>query len=173
MFLTAQRNDPARRNEIVTRISAIHAASWKSAYRGILADNYLDHEVEADRLAHWQQRVPQLEAGVGEIFLATMASRPSGFVCIEIGPDSEWGALVDNLHVLPRYRGENIGGLLLAAAEDWARRHRQIQLHLWVFEENHSARRFYRREGWHEAERQSEEIPGGGERIVWRLIKRL
>ena len=78
----------------------------------------------------------------------------------------------DNLHVLPRFRGTNIGGHLLARGEDWARRHDQAQLYLWVFEENHAARRFYRREGWRDAERQLHEIPGGEKRAVWRLIKR-
>ncbi len=164
---------PAWQADVARCVADLHAANWKNAYRGIFPDAYLDNEVEAERLRHWQKRVPELVNGNGEIFLASVARRPAGFLCIEIGPDKEWGALVDNLHVLPRFRGTNLGVRLLTTGEDWARRHGQTQLHLWVFEENQAARRFYQREGWREAERRPDEIPGGEERIVWRLIKRL
>lgn len=151
---------------IAPLIAGLHAASWKVAYRGIFADAYLDGAVEAERLGHWQRRVPELVAGNGEIFLARLGQEAVGFVCVEIGPEREWGAFVDNLHMLPRLRGRRIGALLLARAAEWARAHGESQLYLWVFEANQQARRFYEREGWHAAERQIQEIPGGGERPV-------
>ncbi len=173
--MDAGRNDidEARQAEIARCVAGLHAANWKNAYRGIFSDVYLDNDVEAERLSHWQKRVPELVRGNGEIFVASVSNKPAGFLCVEIGPEKEWGALVDNLHVLPRFRGTSIGAKLLSAGEDWARRHDQSQLHLWVFEENHAARRFYQREGWREAERRPDTIPDGRERIVWRLIKRL
>lgn len=170
---TANDAELARLDEVSRLVAGLHVASWKSAYRGILSDAYLDDEIDGERRRHWQQRVPALAQGVGEIFLATISGRPAGFMCIEIGPEKEWGALVDNLHVLPHWRGTNIGGQLLACGEDWALRHGQRQLYLWVFEENLSARRFYQREGWREAERQQIDIPGGVNKAVWRLIKPL
>jgi len=169
---TANDLELARLDDVSRLVAGLHVESWKSAYRGILSDAYLDVEIDGERRRHWQQRVPELAQGVGEIFLATLAGRPAGFMCIEIGPEKKWGALVDNLHVLPRWRGANIGGQLLACGEDWALRHDQRQLYLWVFEENQSARRFYQREGWREAERRLIDIPGGVNKAVWRLIKR-
>ena len=167
-----QRDEFRRLDELAPLVASLHAASWKSAYRGIFPQAWLDAEVEGERLRHWRQRVHELAAGTGEIFLASIAQRPAGFLCIEIGPEKEWGALVDALHVLPSLRGRRVGGSLLARAEKWALDRGQRQMYLWVFEENHAARRFYRREGWHDAERQLQEVPGGERRAIWRLIKR-
>lgn len=158
----------------IARVAArIHAASWKVAYRGLFPDHYLDHEIDAERRQYWRKRVPQLFAGEGEIFLATVAGCTAGFLCIEVGEEREWGAYVDNLHVLPHLRGANIGGALLARGAAWARAHGQRQLYLWVFERNHAARRFYLRQGWRVAQRRLDPIPGGGRRMVLRLVKRL
>jgi hypothetical protein len=59
------------------------------------------------------------------------------------------------------------------ASPAWARAHGQRQLYLWVFERNHAARRFYLRQGWRVAQRRLDPIPGGGRRMVLRLVKRL
>jgi ribosomal protein S18 acetylase RimI-like enzyme len=40
----------------IPRIAALHVASWRAAYRGILSDRFLDGPVEAERLAMWQGR---------------------------------------------------------------------------------------------------------------------
>lgn len=160
-----------RASRTARTIAAIHAASWKVAYRGLYADRYLDHEVDVERRRHWQQRVPELLAGDGEIFLAQAGRQAAGFLCIELGPDREWGAYVDNLHVLPAWRGANLGSALLAHGTAWARARTQTQLWLWVFERNHAARHFYRREGWHAVERRIDDVPGGGRRYILRMVK--
>lgn len=167
-----------RLDAVARLIASLHAASWRNTYRGIFPQAYLDDEVEAERLQHWKMRVIELAhgngmgEGNGEIFLASISGEPAGFLCIESGAEKEWGAFVDNLHVLPHLRGANIGAQLLACGEVWALSHGHRQLYLWVFEENRAARRFYQREGWCDAERQSHVIPGGESRPVWRMIKR-
>lgn len=163
----------ARRPAIARQIAALHAASWKAAYRGLFADAYLDGDVEGERLRYWQRRIEALAAGTGEIFLATIGAVPAGFLCIENDTEPEWGAFVDNLHVLPRWQGANLGGRLLDRGAAWARGHGQRQLYLWVFEKNYPARRFYARDGWQLAEKQVHDIPGGGRRSTLRLIKRI
>jgi len=164
---------PASPAAIARVVADIHAASWKVAYRGLFPDHYLDHEISAERRHYWGNRVLQLFAGEGEIFLATIAGRTAGFLCIEVGEEREWGAYVDNLHVLPHLRGANIGGALLARGAAWARAHGQRQLYLWVFERNRAARRFYLRHGWRVAQRRLDAIPGGGRRMVLRMVKPL
>jgi len=164
---------PVTAEAIARTIAPMHAASWKNAYRNIYPAHYLDHEVEGERLTHWRKRVPELINGEGEIYLAHVAGEPAGFLCIEVGLEKEWGAFVDNLHVLPRWRGANLGAQLLDRGAGWARQHGQTQLYLWVYELNHAARRFYARQGWQEAERSPAVVAGGQERFVWRLIKRL
>lgn len=162
-----------RKAAIVRQVAALHAASWRTAYRGLFDDAYLDGDVEQERQDYWRRRIDSLAAGTGELFLARVAGTPAGFLCIENDTEPEWGAFVDNLHVLPRWQGANLGGRLLAVGAKWARDRGQRQLYLWVFEKNYPARRFYAREGWQLAEKQVHDIPGGGRRSTLRLIKRV
>jgi GNAT superfamily N-acetyltransferase len=160
-------------HQIAQLVAPMHAASWRATYRGIFDDAYLDHQVDADRLQYWQTRVPQLATGVGEIFLATVAGVPAGFLCIEIGPERSSGAFLDNLHVLPHVRGQGVGKLLVDAASRWALKHGESQLYLLVYEDNLQARQFYAHEGWRAVARKMDDLPGGGQAAVLKLIKPL
>lgn len=158
-------------NRIAHLIAPLHAASWQASYRGIFKDDYLNHEVGAERLRHWQAWVPRLVDCMGEIFLASIAGVPVGFLCIEIGPERALGAYVDNLHVLPAGRGQGVGKLLVAAAQAWALKQGEAQLYLRVYEDNLQARAFYAHEGWHAVAREMDDLPGGGQAAVLKLIK--
>jgi GNAT superfamily N-acetyltransferase len=159
--------------KIARTIAALHAESWRATYRGIFTNAYLDYQVEADRLRHWQAHVPELVEGLGEIYLATVKSVAVGFVCIEIGPEKELGAYVNNLHVLPQTRGQGVGNLLLETAATWAQKHDATQLYLHVYEDNLQARQFYAHDGWHAVAREIDDLPGGGQAAVLKLIKKL
>lgn len=159
------------RRVIAKQIAGLHAASWKRAYRGLFSADYLARDVDSERLQYWQKRIDALATGSGEIFLATVARKPAGFLCIDGDTDPAWGAFIDNLHVLPPWQGRGIGGELLAHAVDWARARDFQQLYLWVFARNHTARNFYGRAGWLEAERQVHDIPGGGCLQALRMIR--
>ena len=165
--------DEIEATNIARTIATLHVASWRASYRGILTDDYLDYQVEADRLHHWQAHVPELKSGLGEIYMATLESAPVGFVCIEIDPEQDLGAYVDNLHVLPQAQGQGIGTLLLTAAGCWAQKHGASKLHLHVYEDNLPARQFYARDGWHTVAREIYDLPGGGQAAALTLTKKL
>src|ERR1700678_3784517 len=38
-------------------IAAVHAASWRGSYRGILSDEYLNEKLESERLSIWKRRL--------------------------------------------------------------------------------------------------------------------
>ncbi len=131
----------------VETVAAGHVASWRSAYRGIMATDYLDERAPANRRAHWTARLtaPQpRQSG----FIAEQASTPVGFAFLFGDEDARYGTLLDNLHVWPAARSTGIGRALMAAvagevlAQGWQR-----GLYLWVFEANAGARRFYERHG--------------------------
>lgn len=162
--------------EIAHLIAPLHAASWKSAYRGILTDDYLDHMVDDDRLQHWRKHARELIENDGEIFLATLEKAPAGFLCIE-HPDPlnvrMQGAYVNNLHVLPHIKGQGIGTALLERGAAWAKARGFTEMMLFVFEDNVPARRFYQSNGWHVVERLMSEVPGGSLAAELRLVKRI
>lgn len=128
-------------------VAALHVTSWRTAYRGLFSDAYLDERAEAERLAHWTRRLealPPTHTGV----IAEVAGQPVGFLYLIADADPARGTLLDNLHVAPGTRGQGLGRRLLAcAAGEIATRQWPSGLHLWVFNANTDARRFYERHG--------------------------
>jgi GNAT superfamily N-acetyltransferase len=143
-------------------IAQLHIDSWRSAYRGILDAAYLAGPIEQDRRDVWAARFAA-PGGDRQLTVAEDRAGPIGFVCTYGNDDPVYGALVDNLHVLPRAKGRGVGRSLLASAGEWAaRRYPRAGLYLWVFEANEPARRFYDRMGGAVVERILEPNPAGG-----------
>jgi len=151
-------------------LARLHAESWRSAYRGLFSDTFLDHEVHAERLQAWTERMTALApADLG--FIAEIDHGPVGFIFVRAAHDPAWGTLVDNLHVASGLRGQGLGRQLLATAmrELLSRGHRH-PVWLWVFEQNEAARRVYARLGGREAERAVDRSFDGAERAKWRVV---
>jgi ribosomal protein S18 acetylase RimI-like enzyme len=158
---------PIDSNDVVA-VASVHAASWRSAYRGILRDEFLDGDLVADRVALWAKRLsplPQENFG----YLAFEAEQPIGFAFAFGVHDPHWGTLVDNLHVLPRLKGRGLGKrLLVNLCERANAAHPNAGLYLWVYERNTAARGFYETLGGEPVERAVIQAPGGGEVAEWR-----
>lgn len=132
----------------VAAIATLHAQSWRSAYRGLLTDEYLDDQVLADRTAFWSKRcsAPMPERRL--VLKALDESALLGFVCVLLDEEPAWGARLDNLHVSPGLKGTGIGYALFQAAREWtAHMMPDVPMHLWCVERNLVARRFYDRQG--------------------------
>jgi ribosomal protein S18 acetylase RimI-like enzyme len=158
-----------------TPIARLHAESWRSAYRGILGDEFLNGAVSANRSELWSARFSALDRADQLILVYEERGELQGFACAFFDADSEWGTLLDNLHVAPRLKGQGLGReLLLAVAENVRRCGRRQALHLWVYEQNLAARRFYERLGGSVTASVAEAAPDGGRvnalRYAWREL---
>jgi ribosomal protein S18 acetylase RimI-like enzyme len=132
----------------VTAIAELHADSWRSTYRAILSDDYLENEVDRERLALWQARLSGACQKTMFVMVAEANSTLAGFVCVFPDEDSVFGSFLDNLHVAPTMTGQGIGRKLLSeAARHLDANGSRSGLYLWVVEQNEKARRFYRRAG--------------------------
>jgi GNAT superfamily N-acetyltransferase len=144
-------------------IAALHAESWRNAYRGIYADHYLDHEVLDDRLGVWRARYASPDPNAFGI-LAMRGDELVGFAYTILDEDAQWGALLDNLHVRPDLKRGGVGTALMAeTAREVIDRAPGSGLYLWVLEENHTARAFYGARGGVCTGREVSEAPGGGD----------
>jgi len=151
-------------------IAQMHAKSWQKHYRGILRNAYLDQEVLADRQAVWQERF-QHPQETQHIIVATDNGQRCGFACTYADFHEEYGALLDNLHVLSAWQGRGIGAQLIRRSAQWVhQRDENSGFYLWVFEANTSARVFYERMGGQIEEKTTVENPGGGTAPVLRII---
>jgi ribosomal protein S18 acetylase RimI-like enzyme len=151
-------------------VARLHAASWRTAYRGILSDEYLAGEVELERIYAWTKRFERFDDTQFGV-IASFGVYPVGFVFVLCDVDAVYGNLVDNLHVAPEARSAGIGPQLLAAAaagieeRRWNRR-----VHLWVWDANMRARAFYKRMGGREVESTLKSAPDGTEAKSWRVV---
>lgn len=144
-------------------IAGIHTASWRDAYAQILKREYLAGPILEDRLGIWRTRL-QNAPRTQLVLIGEQDGAAVGFVSVFAGEDPEWGALIDNIHVLPGMKRTGLGRKLLSSAAEWLVREFPLQpLHLWVFEANEPAQRFYDAMGGKVVERRVRPNPGGGE----------
>jgi ribosomal protein S18 acetylase RimI-like enzyme len=129
-------------------IAALHAESWRSAYRGILLDEFLDQRAHLERAEVWRRRFMGPPERPMFTLLAEEGCELVGFACVFPDENVVFGSFLDNLHVAPGLTGKGIGRELLSGVT-----RRLVQdgshsgLYLWVLEQNVRARRFYERAG--------------------------
>ncbi len=94
-----------------------------------------------------------------------------GFSCIVAEHDSRYGALLDNLHVLPGYQGEGIGRNLMKKSAKWLNQeYPDSSMYLWVFEKNIKARNFYNKLGGDHIETITTEQVDGSKASICRYV---
>jgi len=126
-------------------IASLHADNWRNTYRGILSDQYLEQEVEADRHETWRQRMqnPNLNQ---RVIVAEIERKIVGFSCLLLNDDPVFGSLVDNLHVASNAQNAGLGKRLLQQTASIVLEQSSVrQMYLWVYEQNSHARSFYDR----------------------------
>ncbi|MEO6277629.1 GNAT family N-acetyltransferase [Roseateles sp.] len=170
MSLVALR---AMRTEDADAVAALHATSWRSAYRGMLPDDFLDNHVVADRQAVWRERLlgPATAPAFG-VVAEDAAGRMIGFAYVQPHHDPVWGTLVDNLHVHPDHKGGGLGRRLLQAVATRLGPEHTQPVFLWVLDANEPAKRFYARMGAEFAERGVAPPFGGVSLPEWRCVWR-
>lgn len=128
-------------------IAALHLASQRVAYKGIVPPELIEHPDLAERTRDWEQT---LAAGAGPTFLLEDGGQLLSFCYVQPCPDTDLDpqtiAEISNLHVTPQRRGQGHGSVLFEAGRRWAAGSFQ-ELSLWVLEENRPARRFYEKLG--------------------------
>lgn len=159
------------------RIASLHIENWRETYRGAMLDFYLDHEIEEERLNHWQERLRDPPENMF-LFLAEEGVKLCGFVCAYGSHHPKLGTLVENLHSHKSVRGLGVGKRLLGAAAEWSLKHHpSAGLYLDVLESNTAAQGFYAALGGIHVEDRPWEPPGGGEVIecsyYWADLKKL
>jgi ribosomal protein S18 acetylase RimI-like enzyme len=152
-------------------IAALHAASWRSAYRGIFRDSTLGPALDGERRAHWSGKLAEMVPDD-----TVLIADGVGFIAVWAKGDPGFGAYIDNLHVHPEQRSAGLGRRLLGEAMRRIAGRGETGAYLWVFDDNARAIDFYRRLGGEIVESGFDQIDGKQvphSRIAWRDTKRL
>ena len=133
-------------------IAHLHAISWKSAYKNILPQEYLDNDVESEKEAYWTGKMRNLNTNDFVLLMEKTEGEDQentliGFVAVCESNEMGYGAIVDNLHVLPEEKGKKIGLRLLCMAAAELKQQGKDSFYLWVFDQNTAAREFYKKTG--------------------------
>ena len=129
-------------------VARVHVRSWQVAYRGLMADDYLDSLRPQDRAARYQFGHGDENAPL--TLVATSNGMISGFTTVGATNDADMkgaGELLA-LYVDPPLWGSGIGRLLIVAARDRLVEIGHAAAVLWVLVGNERARRFYELDGW-------------------------
>jgi ribosomal protein S18 acetylase RimI-like enzyme len=131
-------------------IAQINLASWEAAYRGIVADAFLDNASLEGRTTQWRERIT---AAANPILVAEVNGALQGYCSLVLpARDTDAGSLtaeIGAIYIAPdRFRG-GIGSALIDAALDLMRERAFRDATLWVLTQNTRARAFYGRHGFH------------------------
>jgi GNAT superfamily N-acetyltransferase len=129
-------------------VARVHVRSWQSAYRGLIAQDYLDSldpETWAGRYTFGRMglRMPSTLVAVDGPTICGLAT--TGLCRDSDLPN--FGELMA-IYVDPPYLRTGVGRLLMAAARERLRGVGVAEASLWVLDRNVVARRFYERDGW-------------------------
>lgn len=125
------------------RIAQLQANSLKSHYGGILSEQYLTHEVSAEKLLLWQTRLTNPPFSQ-HIVLAEEGGLLLGFACAFGNHDFELGTYIDSLYVDDAFQHRGIGSQLLKQIALWQQHYFSDRgLYLQVSESNTEAIDFY------------------------------
>jgi GNAT superfamily N-acetyltransferase len=128
-------------------IAELHAASWRSAYRGALSEEFLAGDIVADRNTLWKTRLSKPPVNQ-YVVLAEIDGALAGFACAYLGEDRVWGSLLDNIHVRSDAHRKGLGSALLqSVATQCSLVAGRAGLYLWVLQDNASAQSFYEHHG--------------------------
>jgi len=129
-------------------LAHLHTESWRSAYRGLVPDDFLAVRAADELRRLWLARLREPRGDGQQILKAVCEGAIVGLACVFSDADLTWGARLENLHVKPAMKGQGIGWRLFSACRDWTRHGaRATTMHLWVLEKNYPARAFYERQG--------------------------
>jgi GNAT superfamily N-acetyltransferase len=155
MARLAERVDTATMIEVRAAVSEdaggvarVHVRSWQSAYRGLIAQKYLDSlepEVWASRYTFGRMglRLPSTQVAIDG---PTICGLVTTGLCRDMDLPN-FGELMA-IYVDPAYLRTGVGRLLMTAGRERLRRVGVTAASLWVLNGNVRACRFYERDGW-------------------------
>jgi ribosomal protein S18 acetylase RimI-like enzyme len=157
-------------------LGQVQVTSWRSAFRGIAPNDYLDHQANVDNQVEDWKKILADDAQL--VFVVENEQHLIGYAWAqrEKNPDIEWDSELISMHLLPDYKRQGIGKKLFSTVSAELQRQGCTSIYLWVFEDNRSARFFYEALGGKLAGKQ--EITLGGKNLIevvysWKDISKL
>ncbi|MHB8589180.1 MAG: GNAT family N-acetyltransferase [Candidatus Dormibacteraceae bacterium] len=127
-------------------IARVHVATWHSAYRGLLPDDFLASLSEANYTERWRRVIGD---GLSRVFVVAEAEGIAGFASggRERAGETGFAGELYALYVLEGAQRRGHGRELVRAVAGALREMRLPDMIVWVLRDNPAARAFYERLG--------------------------
>jgi ribosomal protein S18 acetylase RimI-like enzyme len=142
MISLVRRAEP----EDAAGIAKVHVATWRTAYRGLLSDDFLASLNESAYAERWRRT---LTAAQDRVFVAESADGVIGFASAgkERAGENGYSGELYAIYVLREAQGHGHGRRLVQAVVGGLRELGLPDMIVWVLRDNVPARRFYERLG--------------------------
>ena len=127
-------------------IAGIHVATWRTAYLGMLPNDFLDSLDEAGYEDRWRRTISESS---NKVFVAEGARGVIGFASggRERAGEDGYGGELYAIYVLREAQGRGHGRRLVQAVVGGLRELGLAEMIVWVLRDNAAARKFYQRLG--------------------------
>ena len=132
-------------------VAIVHVGSWRSTYRGLVPEEYLDGLSVDRRRKAWEQLIAEASEDRGVLVLEDNDT-VVGFCHFSPTRDDDAGPAageVTAIDLLASHWRRGGGSLLLVQAVQALTNAGFHRATLWVLDSNDRARRFYENHGWH------------------------
>jgi ribosomal protein S18 acetylase RimI-like enzyme len=142
MISLVRRAEP----EDAAGIAKVHVATWRTAYRGLLSEDFLASLDESAYAERWRRT---LTAARDRVYVAENADGVIGFASggKERAGEDGFGGELYAIYVLREAQGHGHGRQLVQAVVGGLRELGLTNMIVWVLRDNVPARRFYERLG--------------------------
>ena len=126
-------------------IARVHVGTWRTAYKGILPDDYLAKLSYEARRQMWEKSLSNPDS----THMVHVAEHESNGIVgfADGGPerhgDSRYKAELYGIYVLAEYQRQGIGTMLMQAVAGELAQRGFVNIVLWALEANHPTRAFY------------------------------
>lgn len=138
------------------QIAFVHIDSWRTTYRRILTDNFLDKMNLKERTNYWSKILTNKSESVfvadnGKVIGFAAAGESSNKKCFD--------CILYAIYILQQYQKNNIGRQLLRATVKYLQTNGHKSMYVWVLQDNNS-KTFYERLGGEIIDKKEIEIDG-------------
>ena len=135
--------------EDAAALAAVEVASSRAAYRDLMPAAFLAGLSIEEKAQNWRQDFARhTPSGRERVTVAVGEAGIVGFVSVGPVPEEAEAGIVYLLYVMPEHWGGGVGKALMNTAMADFRDMGMSEAVLWVFRDNHRARRFYEKFGW-------------------------
>ena len=144
MDISIQKLHPSDAEEYSDALAHILITAWRSGFQGILEDSIIEKYTNYPDVNAMFSQI--LASNIGTMYIARLDAQPAGLL---YRLEEQGNARIEALLTIPNVWGKGVSAALMERALADIKAAGYSVVYVWPFAENHRARRFYEKQGFH------------------------